>query len=72
MTTVRILSREPGEELDEAGEVRPALQVEYTSARFGPRVVFVTPVDATQEQVLAKIREDLAELEAEPPPALEV
>lgn len=72
MTTVRIVRREATETLDEAGESQPALGVEYTSARWGPRTLFVTPVDATEEQITQAIRDDLAELEAEKAPTMEV
>ena len=71
-TTVRILSVDESETLDEVGESRPATQVQYTSARWGPRTLFITPVGATEEQVAQAIRDDLAELEAEPPPPIEV
>ena len=72
MPQVTILRRDASiDPLDPEG-VKPALRVTYSTATHSPRPLFIPGENLTEEQIAGAIRQDLASLEAEPPPTIEV
>lgn len=72
MPAVTIHRREPAVDPGDPDGLKPALAVVYSTPTRSPRRILIPGADLTDDDVAQAIRQDLAAIEAAPPPTLEL